>query len=76
MDYILITFQAETQEKIDLKAPTFVTIEELLRIFSEALGVAVGPESRLQAEPLGRILDNCRTLEQEGVGPGALLTLI
>lgn len=75
MNYIIITFQSGN-EKMDLKVPAFVKIEELLGMLSEALGIQAGPENRLQAEPLGRILDNSRTLEQESVTQGSILTLI
>ncbi|AZK48633.1 EsaB/YukD family protein [Paenibacillus lentus] len=76
MDYIMITFQAGERLVKELKVPTFVTAEELLTMLSEALGLSIAPEHRLQAEPLGRILDPTRTLEEEGVAFGALLTLI
>ncbi|WP_410771621.1 EsaB/YukD family protein [Fontibacillus sp. BL9] len=76
MDYILVTFQAGPQMRKELKIPVFVTPEELLSMLSEALGLSIGPENRLQAEPLGRILDHSRSLEEEGVVDGALLTLV
>ncbi|MCI3920623.1 EsaB/YukD family protein [Paenibacillus sp. TRM 82003] len=75
MDYVLVTFQAGGREA-DLKVPTFVSAEELLEMLGEALQIPVGRENRLQAEPLGRILDRRRTLEEEGVGDGSLLTLL
>lgn len=71
----MITFQANN-EKMDLKVPTFVIIEELLKMLAEALSINIVLGSRLQAEPLGRILDNSKTLEQEGVAQGSILTLI
>lgn len=76
MDYIVVTFQAGPQLRKELKIPVFVTSKELLAMLSEALGLPIGPEHRLQAEPLGRILDYSRTLEEEGVVDGALLTLV
>lgn len=76
MDYILVTFQAGQQLTKELKVPVFVTPEELLAMLSEALDLQVGPGNRLQAEPLGRILDHSRTLEEEGVVNGTLLTLV
>lgn len=76
MDYIMITFQAGERLVKELKVPTFVTAEELLTMLSEALNLSIAPEHRLQAEPLGRILDPARTLHEEGVAFGALLTLI
>lgn len=76
MDYILVTFQAGPRLTKELKVPIFVTPEELLAMLSEALDLQVGPDNRLQAEPLGRILDHSRTLEEEGVVNGSLLTLV
>lgn len=76
MDEVMITFQRQPDVNVDLRVPVFVTVEELLHLISEALGLAISSDNRLQAEPLGRILDNHQTLEQEGVMHGALLTLI
>ena len=75
MDYILVTFLAGNTSE-DLKVPVFVKIEELLGMLSEALSIRIGRENRLQAEPLGRILSNDKTLEEEGVTQGSILTLI
>ncbi|GGG02800.1 EsaB/YukD family protein [Paenibacillus aceti] len=76
MDYIIVTFQAGAHMTKELKIPVFVTPEELLAMLSEALGLPIRAENRIQAEPLGRILEHTRTLEEEGVADGALLTLI
>lgn len=77
MDEIVVTFQAAPQLVKELKIPAFVTSQELLTMLSEALNLPnIGPERRLQAEPLGRILQPERTLQEEGVAQGALLTLI
>lgn len=76
MDYIMVTFQTDTARRMDLKVPVFVTIEELLGMLTESLNLKGRPEAKLQAEPLGRILSNSKTLDQEGVAHGALLTLI
>lgn len=76
MDYIMVTLQAATNQRYDLKVPVFVTIEELLSMLIESLNLKGNREVRLQAEPLGRILNNSKTLDQEGVAHGALLTLI
>lgn len=73
---IFITFQALPHLSKELRVPSFVTSEQLLVMLSEALGFTVSPGHRLQAEPLGRILDPARTLEEEGVAAGALLTLV
>ncbi|WP_199613904.1 EsaB/YukD family protein [Paenibacillus alkalitolerans] len=76
MDYVMVTFEADNNLNVDLKIPLFVTPGELISMLSEALGVSFTPENRLQAEPLGRILAHDRTLADEGVAHGALLTLI
>ncbi|OMD25050.1 hypothetical protein BJP48_24295 [Paenibacillus odorifer] len=76
MDYIMVTFQTDTGLRMDLKVPVFVTIEELLDMLTESLSLKERSGAKLQAEPLGRILSNSRTLDQEGVAQGALLTLI
>lgn len=76
MDYIMVTFQTDNAHSVDLRVPAFVSIEELLDMLTESLNVTKRSEAKLQAEPLGRILNNSRTLEQEGVAHGALLTLI
>lgn len=72
----MVTFRAGNRVNIDLKVPSFVPVQELLGMLSEALGITIGRDNRLQVEPLGLILDNNRTLEDEGVAHGALLTLI
>ncbi|TYQ16046.1 UNVERIFIED_CONTAM: hypothetical protein Cloal_2548 [Acetivibrio alkalicellulosi] len=72
----MVTFQSENMESQDLKVPVFVKTSELIGMLSKTFGISVGRDSRLQAEPLGRILDNSLTLLEEGVGDGALLTLI
>ncbi|MDD2234882.1 MAG: EsaB/YukD family protein [Desulfitobacteriaceae bacterium] len=75
MDYILLTFCTEDKE-IDLKVPTFIKMAELLSLLAVALNIPISSANKLQAEPLGRILDNDKTLEQEMVTQGSLLTLI
>ncbi|MGF7046944.1 putative ubiquitin-like protein YukD [Paenibacillus sp. DS2015] len=76
MDYVMVTFQAGDNMNKDLKVPTFVTVGELLHILSEGLSLTISQDRRIQAEPIGRILDNSLTLTEEGVLHGALLTLI
>ncbi len=76
MEYILVTFKTENMKEIDLKVPTFIKISEILSMLSESFNLFLNDRNRLQAEPLGRILDNSKTLQDEGVGAGALLTLI
>ncbi len=76
MDYIMVTFQYEDKKNADIKIPAFVKVEELTAMLKEALNITAEYEGRLQAEPLGRILNGDMTLEEEGVYHGALLTLI
>lgn len=77
MDEVMVTFQCQPDVNVDLRVPVFVTVEELLHLLSEALELTISANNnRLQAEPLGRILDNQQTLEHEGVMHGTLLTLI
>jgi uncharacterized ubiquitin-like protein YukD len=76
MDNIMITFQVAKLINEDISVPVFVTIQELMSMLSEAFNIDIKPENRIQAEPLGRILNNNFTLDQEGVSHGALLTLI
>ncbi|MFP4697785.1 MAG: EsaB/YukD family protein [Eubacteriales bacterium] len=71
----MITFQIENKQT-DLKVPVFIKIKELLEMISEALEVDINSDNRLQAEPLGRILDNEKTLEEETVTQGSLLTVV
>jgi uncharacterized ubiquitin-like protein YukD len=75
MDEVMITLQTGDQQ-MDLKVPVFVSVGELIDMLSAALGISAGPENRIQAEPLGRILRNDRTLEEEEVTQGSLLTLL
>lgn len=75
MDSIFVTLQ-DGDRRVDLKVPVFVTVEELLQMLQEALPLTVSKEQKLQAEPLGRFLDNRKTLEEEAVTHGSLLTLI
>ena len=76
MDTIFITVKLPGQDAMDLKIPGYITGEELMAIVSEITGAALPKDSKIQAEPIGRILDNTQTFESEGVGTGALLTLI
>lgn len=76
MDYIMVTLQTDTAQRIDLKVPGFVVIEDLLDMLTDSLNLKKSNDLKLQAEPLGRILNNYKTLNQEGVAHGALLTLI
>lgn len=76
MEYIMVTLQTESSHQADLKVPAFVPVGHLLDMLAEALHLEKGPETRLQAEPLGRILQSGKTLEEQGVCHGALLTVI
>ncbi|UQZ35413.1 hypothetical protein C2I18_18935 [Paenibacillus sp. PK3_47] len=76
MEYIMVTLQTEGGRQADLKIPAFVPVSDLLDMLAEALHLDKGPETRLQAEPLGRILQSAKTLEEQGVCHGALLTVI
>lgn len=76
MDYVMITFHAGEHIQTELKVPGFVRIFDLLNMLSETLHFPIHADNRLQAEPLGRILDGHMTLKEEGVLHGALLTLI
>jgi uncharacterized ubiquitin-like protein YukD len=76
MDYILITLKMPNLADLDLKIPVFITGAELIKMLLEITGAGFSLESKIQAEPLGRILDNTQTLYAEGVGHGALLTLL
>ncbi|BCG58131.1 EsaB/YukD family protein [Paenibacillus sp. URB8-2] len=76
MDYIMVTLQTGGDRQTDLNVPAFVPVGDLLDMLAEALHLEKGPETRLQAEPLGRILQVGRTLEEQGVCHGALLTVI
>lgn len=76
MDYIMVTLQTDDGRQTDLKVPAFVPVSELLGMLAETLHLERGPETRLQAEPLGRILQDGKTLKEQGVCHGALLTVI
>jgi hypothetical protein len=76
MEYILITLKTPSLADMDLKIPAFITGEEFLQMLQKITGVAISVQSKIQAEPLGRILDNSQTFFAEGVGHGALLTVL
>jgi len=76
MDYILITLKTPNLVDLDLKIPSYITGSEFLNILTKITGACISPDSKIQAEPLGRILDNGQTLYAEGVGHGALLTIL
>lgn len=75
MDSIIVTFQ-DGDRRLDLQVPVYVKVGELLEMLEVAYCIPGGREHRIQAEPLGRILGNDKTLEEEAVTSGSLLTLI
>lgn len=75
MDYVFITLIIDS-ESFDLKVPGFTPVTELLNLLSEALSISLNKDSRVQAEPLGRILENDKTIVQQGVTQGSILTVI
>ena len=76
MDTIFVTVKMPGQGAMDLKIPGYVTGEELLAILSEITCKKIPAEKIIQAEPIGRILENTQTLESDGVETGALLTIL
>ncbi|MDR2711599.1 MAG: EsaB/YukD family protein [Clostridiales bacterium] len=71
MDYIIVSFCFEDRTE-DLKIPTFVPIGDLVILFMELFGAR---GKALHAEPRGIILDKNKTLAEQGVEHGAILTL-
>ncbi len=76
MDYIFVTLKTKELGKVDLKIPTYVSVSELLTMLSESINMSITRDSQVQAEPLGRILDNSATIEDEGITNGSLLTVL
>jgi len=76
MDEIFITLKVPGQNAMDLKIPGYITGEEFLAIASAITGRDMPGGSKIQAEPIGRILENARALDSEGVETGALLTVL
>jgi len=71
MEYIIVSFRFGDREE-DLKIPTFVPVCDLISLFGELFS-AKG--KALHAEPRGIILDKNKTLAEQGVEHGAILTL-
>jgi hypothetical protein len=71
MDYILSNLCYEDREE-EIKIPTFLPVGELISLFEDVFG-AIGKV--LHAEPQGIILDKSKTLAEQGVEHGAVLTL-
>lgn len=76
MEYILVTLKMPQQTDMDLKIPWFISGEAFLQIMRKITGSSISVASKIQAEPLGRILDNSHSFFDEGVGNGALLTVL
>ena len=76
MDAIFVTVKTSKQNSMDLKLPNYITGEEFLLILSEIIGKKLPANTKIQAEPIGRILDNTQTFASDGVETGALLTLL
>ena len=71
MDYILISLNYGDKVE-DLRIPSFTSVAELISIFNNIYGIS---SKELHAEPRGIILDRNKTLAEQGVLHGALLTL-
>ena len=76
MDSIFITVKIPELDALDLKVPNYISGEEFLAILSEITDTAIPQKTKIQAEPVGHILDNTQTFESYGVETGALLTLL
>ena len=76
MDVIFITVKIPGQNEMDLKIPDYITGEDFLAMLSETFGVKLPAHTKIQAEPIGRILENTQALVSEGVETGALLTIL
>lgn len=75
MNYILTTVKLKTTE-LDLKIPSDISVGSLISILGDALNFIPTENLKIQAEPLGRILNNALTLKEQGVLNGAILTVI
>jgi len=71
VEYILVSLNYGDKTE-DLRIPSFASVKELLLIFNNIYGLS-GKE--LHAEPRGIILDRNKSLAEQGVLHGALLTL-
>jgi len=76
MDSIFITVKPAGQSAMDLKIPGYMTGEGFLAVLSSITCQTFPANTKIQAEPIGGILDNAQTLASEGVEAGALLTLL
>ena len=71
MDYILVSLNYGDKTE-DLRIPSFASVAELISMFNDIYGLS-GKE--LHAQPRGIILDKNKTLAEQSVLHGALLTL-
>jgi len=76
METILITVKISGKDAMELRIPSYITGDEFLAILSEITGEKFPDNSKIQAEPIGRILENAQPLETDGVETGALLTIL
>ena len=75
MKYIFVTLKIGDFEA-DLKIPSDMNTTELVSVAAKTYKLNVPASAKLQAEPLGRILDNNTSFGEQGVDNGALLTVV
>ena len=71
LDYILVSLKYGDKTD-DLRVPSFSTVAGLISILNDIYGFS---GNELHAEPRGIILDRNKSLAEQGVLHGALLTL-
>ena len=71
MEYILVSLDYGEKTE-DLRVPSFTPVYELISIFND---IYSSSGNELHADPRGIILDKNKTLAEQGVLHGALLTL-
>ena len=72
MEYILTTVVYDCISE-DMKVPACTPVSELIEALNEIIGKT---GQTLHANPKGIILDTSKTLAQQGIEHGAILTLI
>jgi len=75
MKYIFITIRIKEFET-DLKIPAEMNTAELIEALSKSYKLSLPPVCKIQAEPIGRILDNSKSFAEQGVDNGAALTVV
>ena len=75
MKYVFVTLKIRESE-IDLKVSGSTPLGTLLQEIGTALNINFSPNARVQAEPLGRILSNDKSLLAQEVYQGSVLTII